>query len=398
VTADDEAARTEAARLQKVEVVGMPGIYGERTTRSATKTETLLVNIPQSVTIVNDQLIRDQRMQGMADVVRYVPGVQMAQGEGNRDTPILRGSSSTADMFVDGVRDDVQYFRDLYNIQRVEALKGPNAMIFGRGGSGGVLNRVSKQADFSTVRGFDLTWGTDSRGRAVADWGQALGEDFAFRLTALKEDTGSYRDDVDYQRVGINPTLAWRPGENLPLPSATNASKTSAPPTAAFPHSTGARSTAIPPPSSAIRSAARPTSRSMPSACARARLRQWPECAQPHALREVRQVLPEHLPGHGIRQRHGADPGVQQRHPARQQLQPDRPDAERRRRLLAAHPARRFRVRPPGNRQLPQHRLLPPNKCPSTSGGNTVTSTAWRWRILRYEGSITWSQSASDGD
>ena len=212
---EDDAARTrKPAELEKVEVVGEQGLYTTRTTRSATKTDTLLINVPQSVTIVNSQLIRDQRMQGMADVVRYVPGVQMAQGEGNRDTPILRGSSSTADMFIDGVRDDTQYFRDLYNTERVEALKGPNAMIFGRGGSGGVLNRVSKQADFATVRGFDLTAGSDSRGRAVADWGQAIGESFAFRINALSEETGSFRDDVDYSRRGLNPTLAWRAGDN----------------------------------------------------------------------------------------------------------------------------------------------------------------------------------------
>ena len=214
-TADDDAAREKKpAELEKVEVVGAQGIYDTKETRSATKTSTLLVNVPQAISIVNSQLMRDQRMQGMADVVRYMPGVQMAQGEGNRDTPILRGSSSTADMFVDGIRDDTQYFRDLYNIDRVEALKGSNAMIFGRGGSGGVLNRVSKQADFNTVRGFDLTWGSDSRGRAVADWGQALGQDFAFRINALTEETGSYRDGVDYSRRGFNPTLAWRAGES----------------------------------------------------------------------------------------------------------------------------------------------------------------------------------------
>ena len=87
-------------------------------------------------------------MQSLADAVRYVPGAGMAQGEGNRDTIILRGNSSTSDFFVDGVRDDVEYFRDLYNIDRVEALKGPNAMIFGRGGAGGVINRVTRQADW----------------------------------------------------------------------------------------------------------------------------------------------------------------------------------------------------------------------------------------------------------
>ena len=60
------------------------------------------------------------------------------QGENNRDQVIIRGNSSSADFFVNGVRDDVQYYRDLYNLDRVEALKGPNAMIFGRGGAGGV--------------------------------------------------------------------------------------------------------------------------------------------------------------------------------------------------------------------------------------------------------------------
>ena len=82
--------------------------------------------------------------------MRYVPGITAHQGENNRDQVIIRGNSSSADFFVDGVRDDVQYYRDLYNLDRVEALKGPNAMIFGRGGGGGVVNRVTKEADFQT--------------------------------------------------------------------------------------------------------------------------------------------------------------------------------------------------------------------------------------------------------
>jgi catecholate siderophore receptor len=216
-TADDAAKREKATQLGKVEVVGVQGLYDTKATRSATRTETPLLDVPQSLTIVNRQLIDDQRMQGMADVVRYIPGVQVAQGEGNRDTPILRGNNTTADMFVDGLRDDVQYFRDLYNIDRVEALKGPNAMVFGRGGSGGVLNRVSKMADGNTVRGVDLTWGAYSRGRVVADWGEALGPDFAFRVNALREETGSFRDDVEYSRRGFNPTLSWQAGADTSI-------------------------------------------------------------------------------------------------------------------------------------------------------------------------------------
>ena len=109
-------------------------------TDTATRTYTPLINVPQAITVVTRAMIVDQSMQGLADVVRYVPGVGMAQGEGNRDAAVFRGNSSTSDFFVDGIRDDVQYVRDLYNVERVEALKGPNAMIFGRGGAGGVLN------------------------------------------------------------------------------------------------------------------------------------------------------------------------------------------------------------------------------------------------------------------
>ena len=71
------------------------------------------------------QLMKDQAMQSMGDVFRYVPGVLMHQGEGNRDQIVIRGTSTTADFYVDGVRDDAQVFRDLYNLERVEVLKGP---------------------------------------------------------------------------------------------------------------------------------------------------------------------------------------------------------------------------------------------------------------------------------
>jgi catecholate siderophore receptor len=111
-------------------------------------------------------------MRGMADVVRYVPGITMGQGEGHRDAPTIRGNSSTADFFVDGVRDDAQYFRDLYNVERVEALKGSNAMVFGRGGGGGVLNRVTKEADWVPTRALTLAGGAFDHRRAALDLGE----------------------------------------------------------------------------------------------------------------------------------------------------------------------------------------------------------------------------------
>src|SRR5262249_30728771 len=85
-------------------------------TITATKTDTPMKDVPQSITVITRDAIKDQNMRSMGDAVRYVPGMNMAQGEGNRDQLAIRGQNTTADFYVDGVRDDVQYFRDFYNI------------------------------------------------------------------------------------------------------------------------------------------------------------------------------------------------------------------------------------------------------------------------------------------
>ncbi|WP_369958763.1 TonB-dependent receptor [Pseudomonas benzenivorans] len=203
------AAETDSLTLEPMQVVQKRNAYGVERTRTATKTDTPLRNVPQSISVVTDEQIRDQSMQGMADVVRYVPGVQMAQGEGHRDAPILRGNATTADFFVDGMRDDVQYLRDLYNVERVEVLKGPNGMIFGRGGSGGLINRVSKQANWTDGRELGLTYGSWENRRMTGDFNQAVNERLALRLTALFEDSNSFRDHGELERWAINPTASF---------------------------------------------------------------------------------------------------------------------------------------------------------------------------------------------
>ncbi len=208
-------AQEAATTLPEVRIVGtVERGYEVKSSSTATKTDTLLRDTPQAITVVTKELMRDQAMQSMADVIRYVPGIVTAQGEGNRDTAVFRGNSSTGDFFIDGIRDDVQYYRDIYNIDSVEALKGSNAMIFGRGGSGGVINRVSKQPQWSTVREASLTLGSWSNRRATVDVGQAVNDSVAVRVNALVEDSDSYRNDVKIKRSGINPTMAIRAGAN----------------------------------------------------------------------------------------------------------------------------------------------------------------------------------------
>ena len=191
-----------------------PGDYTVSTTRTATRTPTPLRDVPQSLTITTRQRISDQLMLSMGDVMRYTPGIQVHQGENNRDQVIIRGNSSSADFFVDGVRDDVQYYRDLYNVDRVEALKGPNATMFGRGGGGGIVNRVTKEAQFETFREATVQGGGYGHKRAAADLDQPLGQTVAFRLNAMYEDSDSFRDYVNLERYGVNPTLAIAAGEH----------------------------------------------------------------------------------------------------------------------------------------------------------------------------------------
>ncbi len=210
LAAQDEKAKVERAEAPEViEVRGTRAGYDVDSTSTATKTNTLLLDVPQSLSIITSDLIDDQSMRSMADVVRYVPGVPMAQGEGHRDAPVLRGNSTTADFYVDGIRDDVQYFRDLYNVERVEVLKGPNAMIFGRGGGGGVINRVIERATGVSERELTLQVGEYDQRRAALDVGQGVGTDGAVRLNAVYEDSDDYRRYKYVERYGINPTASY---------------------------------------------------------------------------------------------------------------------------------------------------------------------------------------------
>jgi catecholate siderophore receptor len=208
----------EVAGVREVVTVSAPaGSYQVPVISTATKTPTPLRDVPQSVTVVTQELIKNQLMMSIGDVVRYVPGITAHQGENNRDQIVVRGNSSSADFFVNGVRDDVQYYRDLYNVDRVEALKGPNAMIFGRGGAGGVVNRVMKEAGFQPVREVSLQGGMYGNKRFSADIDQPLGSTVALRLNGMFEDSDSFRDAVGLQRYGVTPTLTIAPSSHTTI-------------------------------------------------------------------------------------------------------------------------------------------------------------------------------------
>jgi len=199
ITADDS---------ENVEEIVVKGnvLYADQV--NALKTPVPVLDVPQTVSIVTDDDIRKQGFRAIGDIIRYVPGVNTSQGEGHRDAVVFRGVRSTADFFQDGIRDDVQYYRSLYNVEQVEILRGPNALLFGRGGTGGVVNRVSKKAVLNDKFGA-VDFGVDSFGAndLTLDYNIQSGDNSAMRFMMHSDALENHRDHYDGQRTGINPTL-----------------------------------------------------------------------------------------------------------------------------------------------------------------------------------------------
>ena len=206
------AAEAETAdQGPAIVVTGQRPEYGADETCTATRTCTEVRDVPQAMTVISESQIEDQALRSIADVLTYVPGATPGTGESNRDQISLRGNNTTADFFLDGLRDDAQYFRDLYNADRIEVLRGPNAMIFGRGGGGGVVNRVTKRSSArDSYREFAASGDSEGGWRLTGDVDHPLGEGVGLRVNGVYENGESFRRGVELERYGINPTLGAR--------------------------------------------------------------------------------------------------------------------------------------------------------------------------------------------
>ena len=205
--ADEQAAGDEIVE-DEIVVVGKY-LYSDQVT--ALRTPTPIIDVPQSLSITTADQLAEQGFTSIGEIISYTPGVNTSQGEGHRDAIVFRGVRSTADFFIDGARDDVQYYRPLYNLEQVEILRGPNALLFGRGGTGGILNRVTKKgligASFS-----DYQTSFDSFGAfgVQVDGNFSLSDTRAFRVNAFYEGLENHRDFYDGDRIGINPTAKFQ--------------------------------------------------------------------------------------------------------------------------------------------------------------------------------------------
>ena len=191
------------------------GSYLQSSEANAVKTPTPILDVPQSLSIVTAEEILKRGFTSVSDIIEYMPGVSMSQGEGHRDAVVFRGVRSTADFFIDGVRDDVQYYRPLYNLEQLEVLRGPNAFVWPRRDrwhSQYVTAEVG--TSFTQLTGFADSFGA---GGVQGDINFGLGDRVAFRLNAMAEGLDNHRDYFDGERVGINPTLRFLVSEQTQL-------------------------------------------------------------------------------------------------------------------------------------------------------------------------------------
>lgn len=199
---------TEILSAQSTDEIVVEGKYLYTDQVNALKTPVPILDVPQSLSIITDKDIRQQGFRELGDIARYTPGVNTSQGEGHRDSIVFRGVRSTADFYLDGVRDDVQYYRSLYNLDQVEILRGPNALLFGRGGTGGIVNRVTKKAIIGENFGaIDIGADSFSAYDVAADYNIATSKKAALRINAHYDALENHRDFYNGDRIGFNPTL-----------------------------------------------------------------------------------------------------------------------------------------------------------------------------------------------
>jgi catecholate siderophore receptor len=198
-----------------IEVIVVKGQYLSSNESNSIKTPTPIIDVPQSLSIFTAEQISERGITSIGQMIDYTPGVNNSQGEGHRDSIVFRGNRSTADFYIDGNRDDVQYYRALYNVEQVEILRGPNALLFGRGGTGGILNRVSKKAQVGeNFNAYKASLNSFGGFNLELDSNIDTSNTSSVRINAMYESLENDRDFFDGERYGFNPTAHLELSDN----------------------------------------------------------------------------------------------------------------------------------------------------------------------------------------
>jgi len=201
-------------------LVSASGYQTEEQT-SGSRIPTRLLDLPQTTTTISQDFLRDRAVESMQEALAYAPAVTAMLGEGRRDQFSIRGFSANSDQYIDGVKDDATYYRDLSNTDHIEVVEGPAAVLYGRGTSGGLINRVTRRPrNQGTLAEFSTTEGGYGSKRVEGDVDTLLFTPrLGLRTTGAWEDGGSFRHYYSLGRYAFAPTLRWQiaPHQELSL-------------------------------------------------------------------------------------------------------------------------------------------------------------------------------------
>lgn len=210
--------KTQAVELGAVKVQGKQDQEKSYKVEQASspKYTAPLLDTPQTITVVPQEVIQEQGALSLRQVLSNVSGITFAAGEGGGglgDSINIRGFSANNNIMIDGLRDSAQTTRsDTFNLESVEVVKGPSSVYSGAGTTGGSINLVSKTPHFGTLTTLGAGLGTDDYKRLTADTNQQLdgieGAAFRLNLMAHQNDVAG-RDQIDYDRWGIAPSLSF---------------------------------------------------------------------------------------------------------------------------------------------------------------------------------------------
>ena len=193
--------------------------YKPEQSKAALKIDAPLRDVPQSINVVPQSVLRDQGADSLEDALKNVPGIGLSNGDGQRDQVTIRGFSAIGDQYIDGIRDDALYFRDMSNIERVEVIKGPAAVLYGRGSSGGLINSVTKKPTFAPVQEMGVSFDSEGKRRTQFDagWADQGQKNKAFRVTGALEDSDTFREDGFLERKALAPSAYFQLSDDLEI-------------------------------------------------------------------------------------------------------------------------------------------------------------------------------------
>ncbi|WP_307943231.1 TonB-dependent receptor [Pseudomonas mosselii] len=177
---------------------------------TATRTSTPARYVPQAIDSVKTRNVLDYGSSNLGKALEGIPNV--SSGADTRfDSLRIRGFDASNDFYLDGIRDDSQYTRDLHNIERVEVLKGPAAVLYGRGSQGGIVNRVSKAPEHGRRSTIEAQGGSQDLRSLYADLSADPSDTLSLRLNLGNEDKNSFRDGIDgNNRQLFAPSMSWQ--------------------------------------------------------------------------------------------------------------------------------------------------------------------------------------------